>query len=339
MFATPTAETRATMGHGASLGTGIFGGCKVVEPHVRPLTDRQLGALNEGDRALVERVLSEPVEYINHQLFGQASVEKILFGEKAALASGSNHFQDSPADPAPDQLHEGTSLNSAQEILLFQRFNYARLRISRVITKYQGKALSNDAIRELVGWAHRASLARSQIVQANIPLVLAMAKRTRLSSLDFNELISEGNFALLRSVDKFDCSRGFKFSTYACRAILKSFSRVALRTSRYRGRFPTEFDPTLEKSDYVDRKRDGVEADCVSEIREILTENRAELNDMERTVIRERFALTEDVDQPRPKTLEQVGELIGVTKERVRQIQNKALRKIRAILEDTYLTA
>ena len=150
-------------------------------------------------------------------------------------------------------------------------------------------------------------------------------------------MISEGNFALLRSVDKFDCSRGFKFSTYACRAILKSFSRVALRTSRYRGRFPTEFDPSLEKSDYVDRKRDGVEADCVEEIRDILSQNRAELNDMERTVIRERFALNDEVDQPRPKTLEQVGELIGVTKERVRQIQNKALEKLRATIESEVL--
>jgi RNA polymerase sigma factor (sigma-70 family) len=181
--------------------------------------------------------------------------------------------------------------------------------------------------------------ARSQITSANMPLVLAMAKRTRLGGLDFNDLISEGNFALLRSVDKFDCSRGFKFSTYACRAILKAFSRVALKTSRYRGRFPTEFDPSLERSDYLDRKRDDVEADCVGEIRDILTHNRASLNEMEQVVIRERFALDAPPENPKPKTLEQVGEIIGVTKERVRQIQNKALKKIRLILEDNYLAA
>jgi RNA polymerase sigma factor (sigma-70 family) len=195
------------------------------------------------------------------------------------------------------------------------------------------------AIRELLGWAHRCLMARGQITQANLPLVLAMAKRTRLGGLDVNELVSEGNFALLRSVDKFDCARGFKFSTYACRAILKSFSRVAMRTSRYRGHFPTEFDPSLEKSDYVERRRDDAKADCVEEIRDILDGNRAELNDMERTVIRERFALDAPEDAPKPKTLEQVGELIGVTKERVRQIQNKALKKIRLALEDNFLAA
>jgi len=163
-----------------------------------------------------------------------------------------------------------------------------------------------------------------------------MAKRTRLASLDYNELVSEGNFALLRSIDKFDCSRGFKFSTYACRAILKSFSRVAMKAARYRGQFPTEFDPFLEKSDYHDRKRDDTASLCVQEIRDILSENRAALNEMEQTVIRERFALTSGQDgSVRPKTLEQVGQLIGVTKERVRQIQNKALKKIRMTLEDS----
>jgi RNA polymerase sigma factor (sigma-70 family) len=269
------------------------------------------------------------VEYVDHQLFKKANVEKLLFGQKNAECTACEEVVLGELAAS-----DNSTLNSSQEILLFQRFNYARLRIAKLFEKCRGKSFPNDVLRELLIWAHRAAAARAQIVQANIPLVLAMAKRTRLSGLDFNELISEGNFALLRSVDKFDCSRGFKFSTYACRAILKSFSRVALRTSRYRGRFPTEFDPTLEKSDFVDRKRDNVEADCVEEIRDILAQNRADLNEMEQTVIRERFALDTGPDQTRPKTLEQVGELIGVTKERVRQIQNKALRKIRAILED-----
>ena len=143
-----------------------------------------------------------------------------------------------------------------------------------------------------------------------------------------------------RSVDKFDCGRGFKFSTYACRAILKGFSRVAMRTSRHRGRFPTEFDPSLEKSDFVDRKRESAENDCVDELRLIITANRAELNDVEMTVIRERFAWpAAGRDEASPKTLEQVGSIIGVTKERVRQIQNKALGKIREVLEDDFLAA
>lgn len=291
--------------------------------------------LSDADRALLAMLLSESPEYMDHPIFRKPKVETLLFGGPAVLPDGATRFQEKPfKDPGLARLTEETTLTTAQEIFLFQRYNYARLRITRLLGAPTGDTVPFDTLRELLAWGHRAMDTRGQLARVNLPLVLAMAKRTRLSGLDFNELISEGNYALLRSVDKFDCGRGFKFSTYACRAILKSFSRVAMRTSRYRGQFPTEFDPSLEKSDYVDRKRDDVEFECVHEIRDILQYNRAELNDIEQTVIRERFALDAPSLPAKPKTLEQVGAMIGVTKERVRQIQNKALAKIRLILED-----
>jgi RNA polymerase sigma factor (sigma-70 family) len=167
-----------------------------------------------------------------------------------------------------------------------------------------------------------------------------MAKRTRMSEVDFGELVSEGNMALLRAVEKFDIARGFKFSTYACRAILKAFSRIALKTSRYRNAFPTEFDPTMEKSNYQETKRDDVEKDAVEELQRIIGENRAQLSDVEKTVIQSRFGIarhTATGEEIAPMTLEEVGQVIGVTKERVRQIQNKALEKLRATIETEVL--
>lgn len=316
--------------------------CRGVIPELLPPSPEQWAGLSEPDRDLLERLLREPVEYTDHAIFPEAATEDLLFGgccQSGAAGAREPAGESAPAAPKRAARSDSNTLSTAQEILLFQQFNYARMRLVHLFQEYQGRQLPTDKIHELLLWARRAMKARGLIAQANIPLVLAMAKRTRLNGLDFNELISEGNFALLRSVDKFDCSRGYKFSTYACRAILKSFSRVAIRTSRYRGRFPTEFDPTLEKSDFVDRKRDSVESECVQELRDILTQNRASLNEIEETVIRQRFALDDGNPMAKPKTLEQVGELIGVTKERVRQIQNKALQKIRLILEDNYLAA
>ncbi len=286
------------------------------------------------DFNLLAMILTEPVEFIDHEVFSRHNIETVLYGEPN-LPSGSTHFVEGlTCDLDFSSITEETSLSTAQEIFLFQRYNYARQRMAAGIA---GLALdaSLDRLRELLAWTHRSMDARAQLARANLPLVLAMAKRTRLNGLDFNELVSEGNYALLRSVDKFDCARGFKFSTYACRAILKSFSRVAMRTSRYRGQFPTEFDPTLEKSDFSERRRDNLVIECVAEVREILEKNRAELSEIEQTVIRERFALNASTLPAKPKTLEQVGVMIGVTKERVRQIQNKALAKIRLILEDS----
>jgi hypothetical protein len=99
-----------------------------------------------------------------------------------------------------------------------------------------------------------------------------------------------------------------------------------------RERFLTNFDPKLERSNYLETKRAEFEKDVFEEIKRIVLENRADLTDVERTVIEHRFGL-ETADGEEPMTLEQVGQVIGMTKERVRQIQNKAMEKIRRELD------
>lgn len=299
--------------------------------------------LGHEDRVRLRRVLSEPIEYLTHDSFSKSGTAHELFSAVSKSASRPQpwcNLAELGALGGSPEIKTAT-LNSAQELKLFLRMNYARFRMAKTLLQFAGKRLTANAAAEVLWWHAQAIAARCEIVQANVPLVLAMAKRTRLGNIDYAELISEGNMALLRSVDKFDCARGFKFSTYACRAILKSFSRVAMKTSRYRGRFPTEFDPSLEKSDFLDQQRLGVEVDCVDELRGILSQNTADLNEVEVKVIQARFAIGQAIEGQTdgPKTLEQVGLLIGVTKERVRQIQNRALAKLRSKLQDDYLAA
>lgn len=302
-----------------------------------------LRTLDEQDRATLERLVTEAIEFVDHPALHEKQAEVTLFGTKPKL---DHDFATRFDAPKPVTKRRGSAasrlpaLSTEQEQTLFLRINYARMRIHRIQQRYAGRRLPQAVARELIAWAEWEQLTRERIVEWNMPLVLAMAKRTRLSGVDFNEMISEGNMALLRSVDKFDCGRGFKFSTYCCRAILKAFSRVAMRTSRYRSTFPVEFDPAIERSDYQETRRNEIEADCVDDLKSILARNMADLTDVERTVIVQRFALEATVaETPMPKTLEQVGEIIGVTKERVRQIQNKALRKIRVAMEENYLAA
>jgi RNA polymerase sigma factor (sigma-70 family) len=300
---------------------------KVLLPSVARPTAQQLARLDDEDRSLLGRLLSEPFEYVDHESFHAPDAEQVFSGT---------------ADPPPVETpgvetDSGRTLTPLltpeEEDRLFREFNYARMRQMSLLRACRGHGLAGAQIEELLAWARRAAAARCRIVESNMPLVLAMARRTRPASLDLSELVSEGNFALLRSVDKFDCSRGFKFSTYACRAILKSFSRVMMRNGRYRSRFPVEFEPSLERSDHLDRQRERQQGDAMRQITTILAENRAALNAMEQQVIRERFALN-NANPETTKTLEEVGEMIGVTKERVRQIQNRALRKLRCALED-----
>jgi RNA polymerase sigma factor (sigma-70 family) len=229
-------------------------------------------------------------------------------------------------------------LSAVQEQALFLQFNYARFRVAKLRKQVGDAEFTEEQAREAIRWHALSHKLRDQIAQSNLALVLAMAKRVRHSEMDFGDLISEGNMALLRAIDKFNVSRGFKFSTYACRAILKAFSRSGMKHSQYRQLFPTDFDPALERSDYQRRKFDEHETDCASEVRRIVTENTAELTDVEKAVIHHRFAIHRPGEEESTAlTLEQVGQIVGLTKERVRQIQNKALDKIRKALEACYL--
>ncbi len=313
--------------------------------NVFPPLKSVMNSLADEDQILLVRLLTESPEFIDHLDFAAEGVDRTYFGVETRL-TGPTATRFVRASPILQNTRKKSTariptLSGEQEKLIFKRFNYARRAVHAILTEYEDKRLTADATRKLLAWGHRAVTIRSQIVQFNLPLVLAMAKRTRLNGVDYNELISEGNIALLRSAEKFDWGRGFKFSTYACRAILKAFSRVAMRTSRYRGRFPVEYDPAMEKSDFLTVKREIVEEDCVDELKRILYDNSADLNTVEQTVIKERFAIGKPSIGGKldTRTLEQVGSMIGVTKERVRQIQNRALQKIRVALEHEYLVA
>ena len=286
-------------------------------------------------RLQVEPLMQLEYAYMDSPLFKERGVEKKLFGEELADLPLVAWYQ--PTRDEPGDASNGTPqlMKTPEEQLMFRRFNFAKRKLKLLKKKIITDGLTNDLAKEMIDWHGRVEHLREYLVRTNLALVLAMAKRTRLGDVDFSEIVSEGNMALLRAVEKFNVDRGFKFSTYACRAILKGFSRTAQKHTRHRSRFPVEFEPDLEKSDWSDRKRDMVEEDLVGELKTIVERNLAELTDVEQTVIRRRFNWQQE--QPTPLTLEEVGSIIGVTKERVRQIQNKALAKIRKLMEDGVL--
>jgi RNA polymerase primary sigma factor len=297
----------------------------VVSKTIKPRISRQL-------RARVEPMLAIEYAYMDSPVFKQKSIEDQLFAVELPPLPLVAWYQ-----PTRDELSEamkGTPqlMSSAEEQLMFRRFNFAKRKLKITRKKILADGLTRPLAEAMVLWFERMEHLREYLVRTNLALVLAMAKRTRLGDVDFAEIVSEGNMALLRAIEKFSVDRGFKFSTYACRAILKAFSRTAQKHSKYRTRFPVEFEPDYEKSDYVDRKRDAAEDDLVAELKTIVEGNLAELSDVEQTVLRNRFNWKQEM--PHALTLEEVGEIIGVTKERVRQIQNKALAKIRRIMDD-----
>jgi RNA polymerase sigma factor (sigma-70 family) len=282
--------------------------------------------------------ISLKLDWMDHDSFHASKAEDRYFGLEAMEITIPqwNCFVDDVQEIFPTTRSSKSKLNGREEKELFLRYNYARYRLGKLL-RSQLNRRSLGRARQMCGWQERVRQVRAELTRANMALVLAMAKRTRIPNVDFTELVSEGNMALLRSIEKFDASRGFKFSTYACRAILKSFNRLASKTGRYRQHFPTEYDPDMEQSDYDVKRHDMQEADSVAFLREIISQNRANLTDTERKVVMERFALGTDLK--RGRTLSQVGEVVGLTNERVRQLQNSALEKLRRVLNEEQLVA
>jgi RNA polymerase sigma factor (sigma-70 family) len=299
-------------------------------------TTTRAASIPKALRQQAELILEGNYAFMDSPNFRRKALEEELFSNGEAALPMVAWYQPT-RDEAADAALNGTPqlMSAAEEKLMFLRYNFSKRRLTALQKKAKAEGLTRELAEQLVEWHRRAEHFREYLTRTNLALVLAMAKRTRLGDVDFAEIVSEGNMALLRAVDKFNIDRGFKFSTYACRAILKAFSRTAQKHSRHRQRFPVEFEPDLEKSDWSDKKRDAVEDDLVDELKQIVDRNLAHLSNIEQTVLRQRFNWNQQ--QETPLTLEEVGRIIGVTKERVRQIQNKALNKIRRLIEDGVL--
>ena len=170
---------------------------------------------------------------------------------------------------------------------------------------------------------------KNKNVQANLRLVVSIAKRHVGTSGDLFGLISDGNVSLMRAVDKFDYARGFKFSTYSHWAIRKNFARSIPDEFKHRERFRTSSDEIF--TSHQDARADHLAEEIDQQVREDqVLKILHSLDDREQQIIVMRFGLGRGSE---PRTLKEVGEELGVTKERIRQLELRALAKLRTAAE------
>jgi len=174
-------------------------------------------------------------------------------------------------------------------------------------------------------WSRRWQLIRDHIAKKNLGLVHLISRRFRIEVLDDDDLVSEAMFSLGRAIDRFDPWRGFRFSTYACNVITRALSRRSKGENRYRRLFPVQHDASFDTAaEGLDSRKELY----LERLHRALQSNLGELTATESIVLSRRFA----ADHEPTRTFEQIGSAIGLSKERVRQIQNNALKKLREVL-------
>ncbi len=287
------------------------------------------------------------------------------------------------ADPVKDylkQIGKVALLNAEQEVQLAKRIEAGLFAEEKLNS---GMALDPKLRRDLEWIAEDGRRAKNHLLEANLRLVVSLAKRYTGRGMLFLDLIQEGNLGLIRAVEKFDYTKGYKFSTYATwwirqaitRAmadqartiripvhmveVINKLARVQRQMLQDLGREPTpeelakELDMTPEKvvevqkygrepislhtplgedgdSEFGDLIEDSeaiVPSDAVSFtlLQEQLDGVLDTLSDREAGVVKMRFGLTDG----QPKTLDEIGKVYGVTRERIRQIESKTMSKLR----------
>ena len=221
-------------------------------------------------------------------------------------------------------LNWDAAMNAQKELSIFQAMHYSGYRVTKAVRK---RAITErQRQKEMTVWRLRYQELQDRLVNRNLGLVYEMLRRNHFRKADQDELLSEGLMALLRSVQTFDPWRGFRFSTYACNSILRSFMREAMKETKIRNRAPIAFDPSMEQIDVVAWRRDNDRALFAERLNKILDNNEADLSDLEIDVLGRRFPKDPDI---RRETLDSLGRSLQVSKERIRQIQNIALDKLR----------
>lgn len=275
--------------------------------------------INADQKKELEDIIVSPISYIPDERFSRPTVMNPIMQHLVVVQTGH-------------------TIRPEDEQILFLQMNYIRYKMCQVRRRLlrQGQWQEKDVL-ELLSRYQQQLDCRSKIVTGNMGLVMSMIQRAKYMSVEFTDLVSEGSMALLRATEKFDCARGFKFSTYACRAILKSFSRAAKQNYRYHRLFPFQLDNYLERSNKIEQSQSYDQEELVLEMRKMVIDNVAELSDIELSVVRLRYSLNKDQDSP--LTLKEVGLRLGLTKERIRQIQNAALQKLRIVAEEHLVPA
>jgi RNA polymerase sigma factor (sigma-70 family) len=283
--------------------------------------------------ARLESLMNEPIDYVDNALFHRANAAAVILGPEPTPARTRIAKPPAGLPPYLASLYAVPLLTAEQESYYFRKMNYLKSRARKLRDKLNPETVTDEQLDQLEELLQRAGEVKDVLIRSNLRLVVSIAKKNIRPGHDFFEMVSDGNMSLIRAIEKFDYSRGFKLSTYATWAIRRNFARSIPAEHTHHDRFRTGSDE-LFKDSHEDNSSEFQQVSTHNQQHSALMTILKKLQDRERDILVARYGLTQGAE---PLTLEEVGQRFGVTKERIRQLETRALVKLRSIAEEEKL--
>ncbi len=310
----------------------------IATAKARPTVSRTATTLRLAElRSRRETFFSRPIDYIACRQFLRADAERLATVPPADAAVPLERSNAEPPrgeglTPYLASLYQTRLLTKDEEQFYFRRMNWLKFRASADRGRLDRRRATARQMDRIEGLLAEADTVKAILITANLRLVVSIAKKFVDPSWSFEELVSEGNVALMRAVEKFNFALGNRFSTYATYAIQRHFFRLSQRGRKFRSRFTSD-DAALAALAAEPPSPPQPSAAQIDSLKSLFAGFLEELEPRERRVVVARFGF----DGRAPRTFRELGVQMGVCKERIRQIQGRAMEKLRSLAADAKL--
>ena len=284
-----------------------------------------------------DTLFARAIDYIPCRQFLRSDAEAQACTPPAAAAVPLERTDGPAADasgltPYIASLYQTRLLAKEEEQYYFRRMNWLKFRAATVRGRLDRRRATQRQIEQSEGWLAEAETVKAILITSNLRLVVSIAKKFVDPTWSFDELVSEGNVALMRSVEKFNFALGNRFSTYATYAIQRHFFRLSHRGRQFRKRFVND-DESLRDRAETESGGEYCSAEQINLLKGVFSRFLGELEPRERRIVVARFGF----DGKPPRTFRELGSQMGVCKERIRQIQTRAMEKLRSMAAEARL--